>query len=382
MLRTSVVVSAALVAALTVATPAVAAPVVLNLPAPTGGHRVGTTSLHLVDTARADPLAPTERSRELMVRLWYPAAPSSRQPVAAYMPPVMAGALTQQLNALLGTDFPADLLTFPTHSRQDAAAAAGRRPVLVFSHGLGLEAALYTGIFEELASRGYVVAGIDHTFDAGVVEFPGERIEPQNPDALVDHVRLLAVRVADTRFVLDRLAVLASGRNPDAGNRPLPAGLSRALDLTKVAGFGHSLGSMTAIGAIEQDRRFDTGAALDGNPLGPASLDRPFLMMGNPSHRRADDPDWAAFYDRLRGPRLHLVIDGTLHNDLTDVAAFKQAVPGLASIFELGPIEGVRALSIQRAYLTAWFDRHLKERPSPLLRCESPQFPEVDFQTG
>ena len=51
----------------------------LSLPAPTGPHRVGTTSLHLVDDSRIDPLAPTSPVRELMVRMWYPAGYSSSQ---------------------------------------------------------------------------------------------------------------------------------------------------------------------------------------------------------------------------------------------------------------------------------------------------------------
>jgi hypothetical protein len=59
----------------------------LSLPAPTGPHRVGTTSLHLVDDSRIDPLAPTPRARELMVRLWYPAAAHSQQRAAAYNTP-------------------------------------------------------------------------------------------------------------------------------------------------------------------------------------------------------------------------------------------------------------------------------------------------------
>jgi hypothetical protein len=63
---------------------------------------VGTASLHLVDASRVDPLAPTARSRELMVRLWYPA---SRSPIAGYLLPTQAGLLTQQLNAAVGTDF-------------------------------------------------------------------------------------------------------------------------------------------------------------------------------------------------------------------------------------------------------------------------------------
>jgi predicted dienelactone hydrolase len=350
----------------------------LSLPAPTGPHRVGTTSLHLVDGARSDPLAPTPRRRELMLRLWYPAA-TSTQPAAAYQTPGVAGILTEFLNSANGTDYPAELFAFATHSRQDAPAAAGpRRPVLLFSPGFGNNAAFNTGLHEELASHGYVVAGIDHTFDAVAVEFPDGRVETQKPGLPVDDL-LREVRVADTRFVLGRLTALAAGRNPDAGHRHLPRGLGRALDVTELAAFGYSLGSPTIIEAIDRDRRIKAGAVLDGSPLGQATLDRPMLMMGNPGHRRADDPGWADFYDRLRGPRLHMVIDGTEHADLSDITVFKAAID-LSALFETGPIDGVRALGIQRAYLAAWLDFALRGRHSPLLRAESPRYPEVDFQ--
>jgi hypothetical protein len=95
----------------------------LSLPAPTGPHRVGTTSLHLVDDSRIDPLAPTPRARELMVRLWYPAAADSQQRAAAYNTPGVASVFTDFLRAATGVDFPDDLLSFPTHSLQDAPAS-------------------------------------------------------------------------------------------------------------------------------------------------------------------------------------------------------------------------------------------------------------------
>jgi hypothetical protein len=62
---------------LTVPVPSAAAPVRLDLREPPGRHRVGTTSLHLVDGARTDLLAPSARARELMVRVWYPATRSA-----------------------------------------------------------------------------------------------------------------------------------------------------------------------------------------------------------------------------------------------------------------------------------------------------------------
>lgn len=351
----------------------------LGLPSPTGRYRVGTTSLHLVDGSRSDPLAPSPRDRELMVQLWYPTVRAVAGHRAAYLPLSVSGLYAQFLNAAGDTAYPADLLAFPTNSFRDVPVAPGaHRPVVLFSPGYGNNAALYTALHEELASRGYIVAGIDHTFDTAAVEFPGGRVESQRPDLPVDDV-LRAVRVADTRFVLDSLSVLAAGGNPDAEHRQLPAGIGRALDLTRVAAFGHSLGSPTVISAIHQDRRIDAGAALDGNPLGTASLNRPFLLMGNQNHRRADDPDWAAFYDRLRGPRLHIVIDGAEHADLSDIAVFKATID-LSALFETGPIDGNRTVNIERAYLAAWLDKALFGRPSPLLRGESPLYPEVDFQ--
>jgi predicted dienelactone hydrolase len=349
----------------------------LSLPAPTGRRLVGTTSLHLVDDSRTDPLAPSPRKRELMVRLWYPAS-HSHQPAAAYLTPGVASAYVEFLRTTTGADLPGDLLSFSTHSAQDAPAARGpRRPVALFSHGFGVSAAVNTGLHEELASRGYVVAGIDHTFDAGAVEFPDGRVEAQQAGLPIDDL-LRQVRVADVRFTLDSLTALAAGRNPDAGHRDLPRGLSQALDLTRVAGYGHSLGCPAVVGAMGEDRRIDVTAALDGD-LVPAPHERPVLIVGNQHRRHAADPELAAFYDQLRGPRLYLVIDGAEHSDITDFTVFKSTVD-LSAVFNVGPINGVRALGIQRAYLAAWFDRALRGRHSRLLRGESPRFPEVDFQ--
>lgn len=364
-------------AMLAVAVPAVHT-VRLDLPAPTGKLRVGTTSLHLVDRERLDPLAPTARPRELMVRLWYPTT-GSRQPRAGYVPPDTSQALVQALNTLTGTDLPGDLLTFPTHGRALAPATGTRHPVVLLSPALNELVAFYTGLAEELASRGYVVAGVDSTFEAPAVEFPGGRVEVENPDVLQDNELLLTVRTADMRFVLEQLTAVAAGRNPDAGHRRLPAGLGRSLDLSRIAAVGHSMGSMTVVRVMDADQRIDAGVALDGNPLGPAVINRPFLLFGNQHHTRAEFPDWATFYDQLRGHRLHLVLAGAEHQDLSDITLFKKDLD-LGAVFLLGPIDGERALAIQRTYVTAWLDFALRGRHNPVLAGESREFPEIDFQ--
>ena len=73
----------------------------------------------------------------------------------------------------------------------------------------------------ELASRGYVVVTVDHTYEVAGVEFPGGRLEVQTLPAEL-RVAGQAARVADVRFVLDELGRLARGQNPDAEQRRLP----------------------------------------------------------------------------------------------------------------------------------------------------------------
>ncbi|WP_329154361.1 hypothetical protein OIU91_39370 [Streptomyces sp. NBC_01456] len=79
-------------------------------------------------------------------------------------------------------------------------------------------------------------------------------------------------RIADTRFVLDQLAVPAAGRNPDAPGRPLPKALGQALDLRQVGIYGHSVGGTTAAQAMYEDRRI--GVADGGRAELPGRRDR------------------------------------------------------------------------------------------------------------
>jgi hypothetical protein len=58
----------------------------LTLPGPTGRHRLGTTSLYLIDPSRPDAWVPTQRA-QVMIQLWYPADVVDRYPRAPWMPP-------------------------------------------------------------------------------------------------------------------------------------------------------------------------------------------------------------------------------------------------------------------------------------------------------
>ncbi|MBB2915331.1 putative dienelactone hydrolase [Streptosporangium becharense] len=366
-----------------------AAPVRLTLPEPTGPLRIGTVSLHLVDRSRPDPWVPAKTSRELMVQLWYPAEKTTAHPRAPWLSPKVAQAVLSGL--------PAGTVRLPvTHGRVGAPVdrRRGPRPVVLFSHGFAADRASGTALAEDLASHGYVVATVDHTHDAAAVEFPGGRLEthavspPPDFDKPDDPVatKAVAVRTADTRFVMDQLTALNRGHAVDAGRGSPPSGLRGMLDLSRVGMFGHSLGGATAAATMHADPRIKAGANLDGAMFGPvlrAGLDRPFLLVGSSEHGRDNDPGWAALWSRLRGWRLELRLDGAGHSSFTDLQVLLRQHPlGLPpeQVNEMiGKIDGPRSVLVQRVYLRAFFDRHLLGRPGRLLDGPSKRWPEMRF---
>ncbi|MFB7475091.1 alpha/beta hydrolase family protein [Kitasatospora sp. NPDC056184] len=363
------------------------APVPITLPAPTGLLPVGTTALHLVDPRRPDRWAPTPRPRELMAQLWYPAAACGAP--AHRLAPWAGAAERAHLEADYLGVAPGRLVWPATHSREDAPVdRTARRPVVLYSPGSRADRSFGTLAAEDLASRGYVVVVLDHTFDAGEVAFPDGRLEVRNKPAVfaMTDEEIVAYRTADTRFVLDRLTDLAAGTNPDAEHRPLPPGLGAALDLTAVGVAGHSMGGATAVQTLHDDPRVLAGASLDGPVFGTVAtdgLDRPLLLFGASDVRPARDAMWDALWPRLTSWRRQLRLDDSGHGSFADLevllTAARPVLPWPADEVDhlLGTIDPARAVSAQRAYLAAFFDLHLRHRPTPLFTTPSPGHPEV-----
>lgn len=245
------------------------------LAAPTGPHRIGVTTLYLVDRTRRDPWEPLP-DREVMATVFYPARTVRGYPVA---PQMSRGAaeLLPFIDPLFHEGLPAKGVNWAatkTHAHTGAPAQDGRRPVLLYSPGGGDPRTLGTGIAEELAARGYVVVTIDHPGDGSEVEFPHARAGRKkvretvfrgNPRTDPKMFRTaIDTRIADTRFVLNQLEALAAGRNPDAAGRPLPEHLGHALDLRRVGIYGHSAGGTTAAETMYEDRRIQAAINLEG----------------------------------------------------------------------------------------------------------------------
>jgi EmrB/QacA subfamily drug resistance transporter len=347
---------------------------VLVIPAPTGAYPVGTRSIELVDRSRREPGTNGRKPRSFVMQLWYPslAGNGRREP---YMPRKVASFIAA------GAGLPASILTRVKLAAISNAAPlrrAGGWPVVLFSTGYGVERQLYTGLVQDLASHGYVVAAIDHPHDAEIVSFPdghtvsiGKVGESKNA---IGHA--LTVRIADTRYVLDALARLNRGSRNDA--------FSGVFDLDHVGMFGHSLGGATAAATMLTDRRIDAGLDMDGFLFGEVAdtgLKKPFMLFAaDPGFRR--QPNLAQFWGHLKGPRYAVDFAGAAHFAFTDLVFL---VPQLAGASEapaqarlrplIGTVNPMVAYAAERAYVLAYFDRMLKGTGPIPTRIDS--FPSV-----
>ncbi|WP_406440244.1 hydrolase [Streptomyces sp. NBC_01613] len=382
--------------------PGKAGSVRLTLPTPSGPYVVGTVSLHLVDASRCDPWITSQPYRQLMIGIRYPARTVAGYPAAPQMLPGEAAGFAA-LNSF--TDVPAsevDWSATRTHAHEGAPVdrARGPFPVVYYSPGAGDPRSLGTTLCDDLASRGYVVVTIDHTYDASAVQFPGGRVEKsvlpaEYEKAYPDQERItallrktMAVRVADTRFLLDEL--------PSA----LPQVLRGMLDFDRIGMFGQSAGGFTALQTMHDDPRIAAGADLDGvladvqNDSTPGNLssvaadglDRPFLLIGMDGNNLATVPSWNALWRHSHGWHRGLSLRGADHATYTDAEALipqiahQLGLPRKTVVENIGTIAPRRAIAAERAYLAAFFDRRLRGRDDDgLLDGPSARFPEARF---
>ncbi len=339
-----------------------------TVPSPSGSYKVGTRTADLVDTSRSDPYLANGAKRELLVRIWYPSAGGqSCQPA-----PYTSSGVWNYLAQLEKVPAP----QVKTNSCQDASVATGAHPVVVFTHGYTGTFTDYTFLFEDLASRGYIVASVNHTFEATAVQFPDGRVVKSvlgshfgNTSRLDESTTSLAVavRLADLKFVMDELQGLnASVSSPFAGK----------LDLSRVAVAGHSLGGLTALVGLKLEPRFGAAISVDGVMPGPlfGATEKPVLMLF--AGRDAWDQDTCNLWSGLHGPRLALNFRGSEHLTPSDIVWLAKGA------IQTGSVSMDSTVAAIRSYITAFLDANLSGKPAdPLLTGAPSDDPDVEVTT-
>ncbi|MFF1788392.1 alpha/beta hydrolase family protein [Kitasatospora sp. NPDC058243] len=341
----------------------------LSLPRPTGPYAVGRDTLHLVDDRRADPWAPQSGPRQLMVDLYYPARTDSGTP-AAYMSTAEASALITYAG-LPGALEPARLADTRTWARADAAPARGRYPLVVLSPGFTVPRYTLTALAEELSSRGFVVAAVDHAHESAATRFPDGILPCTACDAYnsgaATQEQIAAGRARDVSFLLTELT----------GPRPVWR-YSTLIDPARIGMAGHSAGGDATLAAMGADRRVLAGVDLDGaiTPPVPATGigGRPVLLIAAADPSGPDIvPSWTSSWPNLDGWKRWLTVAGADHYTFTDLDY-------LVNESGVLPIPNApRSIAITTSYVGAFFERQLKGICEPLLNGPSRDFPEVTF---
>ena len=321
----------------------------LVTPAPSGASAVGTHWVRLIDTLREDPVLRNGTKRELMVRFWYPIAPNSSCRIAEYSSPKVWAYVSE----MLGSSLP----RVTTHSCLDARVADDSHPVVIFSHGYTGTFTDGTFLFEELASRGYVVISVAHTHESTAVEFPDGRVVGSRFGSYLDQNSLRSdesslrlarsVRLGDVKFVLDQLPLL---RAPGAwfGDR---------LDLSRIAVVGHSLGAEVALTSLQRDPRVRAAVLLDA-PITQEDVGgtgKPVLLVAAGRQRWSNQE--CSLWNNLHGPRLAANLRGAGHLTPTDAVWLFKDVPELAPS---GAIGAENAVTVLRSLTAGFLDSNLR----------------------
>lgn len=366
-----------------------------RLPAPTGRYAVGTQIMHLVDTSRAEKNGPSPTgNRELMVQVWYPAnhpnSLSGRR--AAYQ---------RRKEVTLRASYRSVLQTY---SYQDAGVLpGGPYPVLIYNPSWMGERTESTFQMEDLASHGFVVVGVDHTFFGGLVAFPDGRVEDSRgaPDlgnfehATVEEEWALGskyvhIEAQDDVFVLNQL---------EAMNRDPASPWYQKLDTTKVGAMGYSIGGAAAEQMAYQDSRVKAALDMDGWSFGDVAtrgLNIPLMVIFEEKSKTVpteaqlqsnsipERRKWelsAQDFNNVTSGLKHtggflLFIAGTHHVDFSD----RSLLSPVRALTGAGTIDPVRAHTIINSYTLAFFSSVLIGQDEPLLKTAPAPFPEVAFE--
>ena len=343
--------------------------------------------------------------RELVVWIWYPASsPSnsgSAQP-APYLPESWAA---------VGQPLGLDVANVRTHAVADAPVADSDTPlpVLVLSPS-GFSPLLLAATAEELASHGYVVVGVNHTYETAVTVFPDGRVVPINPDAIAgalgpqtgSHDEVFGRRAAVCDYKAADLATVADQLARINGDARHP--LNGRLDLGRLAALGHSFGGDAALEWCRLDSRCRATANLDGaiwTRVGRVGLSRPALQLLAP-HAEFDvspeqavtngmAPDtawfeaekaitfggWRTIQDNAR-PAYTIRIEGASHLSFMDVPFLPvRSDSPVKPMLAATAIDATRMWRIINDALLAFFGRHLAGPALPLLDGDTHNYPEV-----
>ncbi|WP_337661323.1 alpha/beta hydrolase family protein [Erythrobacter sp. Alg231-14] len=312
-------------------------------------------------------------TRELQVRVYYPANPASGAAPIAY-------SHTMEPPGMEPIVFDYEGRSFADATPVDAGEYADQFPLVVMSHGFNGWSTQFSNLAEHIASRGYVVASIDHA---------DMKLEGAT-DFLHSFAKVLASRSLDQRQVLAQILdnVAAEQDGPFA-----------LVDAKNIGMIGYSMGGYGALASAGGDYDYDSStfdavpddamapvrAAADaetgidaviafapwgGQPdnrvwssQGLAGITVPVLLVSGAEDDVSNfDEGVSWIFDQLSATNRHmLVYRNARHNIVGNALSFDDGAPFRAIEFMNEPVwRQDRINGINQHFVAAFLDRTLK----------------------
>lgn len=257
-------------------------------------------------------------------------------------------------------------------------------PLLIFSHGAFGFRGSNASTFENLASNGYVVCSIDHTYhsfftkhsDGKIViadmNFINDAIGATNGDFDAKNTydmskKWLQLRVDDMNFVLEDILTKVGATNEGR--------VYELINTDKIGVFGHSLGGATSAEIGRRRSDIDAVVVIDGTMFGEAVafengaaiLNKdpypvPILNLYNEEHyqdamkEKESYPNVVAEANAMDGR--HILVEGSGHLNFTDLPMFS---PFFARMLGTGDVNRRYCIETMNQVVLDYFDYYLKD---------------------
>ena len=312
---------------------------VYPMPEPGGDYLIGTQSFVLDDVDRDEPYNSEAEYRRFKVQLWYPSESIDGYEQARWIEDGV------EVKRALTTDWglPAFILdhiaTYPSSSYRNAPISLNQSsyPVVVISHGWSSLRTLHTDFAEELASQGYIVIGIEHTYGSLATRFSETDIEYLNREALPRRAetpnylefanKLVETYAADIIFSLDFITELNEENGFFQGK----------FNLEDISALGHSTGGGAAVKAAMDDERIDRVIGYDAwvEPILQEELDEgldiPVLYIRSEAWQTGENNGYLIPLIEKSSQSTLYQIQGTTHYDFSMVYMFSPLTPFLGA---------------------------------------------------
>lgn len=362
---------------------------VLSFENDNGDYRVGVEKIYVIDEDRPEILTDDPNDvRVIAVRLFYPAENGSAGNTD-YIPDFETIKSTYQKK--LG--WPPVLLEylkyFEIEAIENAAISSSEKfPLVIYSHGLTNNYTEASGRMMKLASRGYIVAAVNHTYSSDYALFPDGRMVGYkalsilgDPIEKVDSVKTIIANqwVGDTKSVI---AQLRQSR------------YSGSVDFNSIGLLGFSAGGTMATLGSYTIKNVKAAINLDGTPRGINDSLIPkcpqLFMFSEPVYYTdAQIEAWGITREMIDAP-LRLIderskevlldspgnsyivrIPGTKHSNFIEYAL----ISPLSNALEIGgSIDSWKCYDMINEMLYSFLDKNLKNK-----QVDFPEFPENEL---